>query len=237
MIQFAKKIVLSSKLLTSLANRLRKWNVARKYQIRFGKNVFIGYSTIFEGKSRFGTNSSVVASYIGYATYIADWSNFSRTRIGRYSSIGPNVTCILGKHPANTFISTHPAFFSINHPIGISYVNKQLFKEHAIPRDKTGKYSIVIGNDVWIGANVAIMDGIVIGDGAIVAANALVTRDVSPYTIVDGVPAKPIKKRFKDDEIEFLLKLEWWNKPNAWIVEHAVYFDDIKNLQNKLENG
>ncbi|MDE6773391.1 MAG: CatB-related O-acetyltransferase, partial [Treponemataceae bacterium] len=75
------------------------------------------------------------------------------------------------------------------------------------------KGDTVVGNDVWIGQNVTIMPGIRIGDGAIIGARAVVTKDVPPYTIVGGVPAKPIRKRFSDDVIEKLLKLKWWDLP------------------------
>lgn len=73
------------------------------------------------------------------------------------------------------------------------------------------KGDIVIGNDVWIGYEAVIMSGVTIGDGAIIGTRAVVTRDVPPYTIVGGVPAKPIRKRFDDATIERLIKLRWWD--------------------------
>ena len=69
-----------------------------------------------------------------------------------------------------------------------------------------------IGNDVWIGLNATILDGVTIGDGAIVAAGAVVTKDVPPYAVVAGVPAKIIKYRFTESQIDFLLKFRWWEK-------------------------
>jgi serine acetyltransferase len=94
----------------------------------------------------------------------------------------------------------------------------------------------MIGNDVWIGANVTILDGIRIGDGAIVATNALVTKNVPPYAILGGVPAKQLKKRFTDEQIGFLLKLKWWDKREEWISEHAKYFNSIDELKHIVEN-
>lgn len=73
------------------------------------------------------------------------------------------------------------------------------------------KGNIVIGNDVWIGYEAVIMAGVTIGDGAIIGTRALVTKDVPPYTIVGGLPAKPIRKRFDDETISALLKIKWWN--------------------------
>ena len=83
------------------------------------------------------------------------------------------------------------------------------------------KGDIIIGNDVWIGYEAVILSGVTIGDGAIIGTRAVVTKDVSPYTIVGGVPAKPIRKRFSDDDIAALLKIEWWDWPVEHIQEHV----------------
>ena len=76
---------------------------------------------------------------------------------------------------------------------------------------------IRIGNDVWIGYEAVVLAGVTIGDGAIIGTRALVTKDVPPYTIVGGVPAKPIRKRFPDDVIAALLQIRWWDRDPAWI--------------------
>ena len=82
------------------------------------------------------------------------------------------------------------------------------------------KGDIIIGNDVWIGYEAVIMAGVTIGDGAIIGTRAIVTKDVPPYTIVGGVPAKPIRRRFPDQVISTLLELEWWNWPAEKIAEN-----------------
>lgn len=79
------------------------------------------------------------------------------------------------------------------------------------------KGDIVIGNDVWIGFEAVIMQGVTIGDGAVIGTRAVVTKDVAPYTVVGGIPAKPIKKRFSEETISRLEKLEWWNRDEKWI--------------------
>lgn len=79
------------------------------------------------------------------------------------------------------------------------------------------KGDIVIGSDVWIGFEAVILGGVTVGDGAVIGARAVVTKDVPPYTIVGGVPAKPIRKRFSDEVISRLLKLQWWNWPEERI--------------------
>lgn len=94
------------------------------------------------------------------------------------------------------------------------------------------KGDIIIGNDVWIGYNATIMAGVNIGDGAIIAANATVTKDVEPYTIVGGNPAKVIKKRFSEETIERLLKLKWWNWDIEKITRNVQHFsgNDLSQL-------
>lgn len=82
------------------------------------------------------------------------------------------------------------------------------------------KGDIIIGNDVWIGYEAVILSGVTIGDGAIIGARAVVTRDVPPYTIVGGVPAKAIKKRFSEDTISSLLSLQWWDWSQEKIAEN-----------------
>ena len=82
------------------------------------------------------------------------------------------------------------------------------------------KGNIVVGNDVWIGYEAVILAGVTIGDGAIIGTRAVVTKDVPPYTIVGGVPAKPIRRRFPEETAEKLLELQWWNWPRERIAEH-----------------
>lgn len=90
----------------------------------------------------------------------------------------------------------------------------------------TNKGDIIIGNDVWIGYEAVIMAGVKVGDGAIIGTRALVTKDVPPYTIVGGVPAKPIRKRFSDEVISSLLEIEWWD----WSYERIA--KNIKAIQS-----
>ena len=91
---------------------------------------------------------------------------------------------------------------------------------------------IVIGNDVWIGYEAVVMAGVTIGDGAIIGTRAVVTKDVPPYTIVGGVPAKPIKKRFSEDTIEALLEMKWWDFPTERIKQNiaAIQSGDVNNI-------
>ena len=98
------------------------------------------------------------------------------------------------------------------------------------------KGDIIIGSDVWIGYEAVIMAGVTIGDGAIIGTRAVVTKDVPPYTIVGGVPAKMIRKRFDDATIERLEKLRWWDWDAAKIQRNisAIQSSDIAALENEL---
>jgi carbonic anhydrase/acetyltransferase-like protein (isoleucine patch superfamily) len=109
----------------------------------------------------------------------------------------------LGKHPTK-LLSTHPAFYSLHNASGITFVSENKFAEHS---------QVVIGNDVWMGAGSLILGGINIGDGAVIAAGAIVTRDVEPYSVVGGIPAKLIRYRFPENIIEELMEWKWWNLP------------------------
>lgn len=190
---------------------------------RFGTHTTIDSKAVFEGANRLGSDSVFLNSSMGYASYVSDHSFIKNTKIGRYTCIADNVLTVAGNHPL-TFVSIHPAFYSTVQKS--SYVDKQKFEEFKYI-DSERKISIEIGNDVWIGTRAIILEGITIGDGAVVAAGAVVTKDVPPYAIVGGVPAKIIRYRFSDEEIEKLQGLRWWEKGESWIKEHVNEFDDI----------
>lgn len=101
------------------------------------------------------------------------------------------------------------------------------------------KGDIVIGNDVWIGYEAIIMAGVHIGDGAIIATRTVFTKDIPPYTIVGGIPAKPIRKRFNDDTIQKLEILKWWDWPIEKIRQRLPYIfnTDIDNLFDNREKN
>lgn len=162
---------------------------------------------------------------LGDFTYIAPGTKINNAKIGKFCSIGPDCKIGLGKHPATTFVSTHPIFFSTSKQAQISFVKENKYKE-AEP--------IEIGNDVWIGANVMIMDGVTIGDGAIIAAGAVVTKGVPAYAIVCGVPAKVIKYRFNNNDIGFLQDYQWYMNDPVWLQENVELFHDIKKLKKEI---
>jgi acetyltransferase-like isoleucine patch superfamily enzyme len=162
---------------------------------------------------------------LGDFTYVANGSNIKNTNIGKFCSIGPDIKCGLGRHPAHTFVSTHPIFFSTLKQAQITFADKNYFEDYK---------NIEIGNDVWIGANAIILDGIKIHDGSIIAANSVVTKNVPPYAIVAGSPAKIVKYRFNEDEIQYLLQNKWWERDVSWIKDNFKLFHDINMLMDVL---
>ncbi len=178
----------------------------------------------WSGKNTCGRRTVVNYSIIGYMTYLGDDCYLPYSYVGKFCSIGDRVKIIAGKHPTSQFVSTHPAFYSTEYLH--TFVNKQKFVEHNYCTE-TDKIKISIGNDVWIGSDARIMEGVKIGNGAIVGAGALVVKDVEPYTIVGGVPAKEIKKRFTPQQISKLESIKWWDKELSEIIKESDCFDDV----------
>ena len=143
--------------------------------------------------------------------------NDNRLEIGKFCSIACGAKFL--------FTSANHSMRSLStYPFPIFFEEWGLDVEN-ITNAWDNKGDIIIGNDVWIGFEAVILSGVTIGDGAIIGTRAVVTKDVPPYTIVGGIPAKSIRKRFSDDVISDLLKLQWWNWPENRIKRN------IKSIQ------
>lgn len=177
----------------------------------------ISYSdshTTYEGFNSIAFGSVVKKSAIGKYSYIAG-ARVQSAQIGRFCSIGPKSRLGgLGHHPVK-WISTHPVFFSKLEQANVTFSKEDYFQECADVR---------VGNDVWIGAGVLVLDGVSISDGAIIAAGAVVTKDVEPYAVMGGIPAKLIKYRFDSEIIDELLCITWWNWPDTLLEDYAYLF-------------
>lgn len=202
------------------------------------KGVYISPFAYFNNRSELeGCNvvhkgAIISSAHIGYGTYIGPDTNLNNAIVGRYCSIAGNVKVVSATHPTSDFVSTSPMFFSTLRQTGKSYCSANRFNEILSVDGRT----VIIGNDVWIGESVTIKGGIRIGDGAIVAMNACVTKDVPPYAIVGGVPAKIIRYRFNEEQIRKLQLIRWWNKPESWIIKHSEVFKDINLFLRDVEN-
>lgn len=165
------------------------------------KIMYISFNSNLDKSSKISRFCKIKNTEIGKYSYVGPSSIINNCSIGNYCSISSNVKIGLGTHPIN-FLSSSPLFYSKNNIFGKSeYV-------HLSFNDEIKK--TIIGNDVWIGANVLILDGISIGNGSVIAAGSVVTKDVKDFTIVGGVPAKVIKERFNLETRNKIEKSEWW---------------------------
>jgi virginiamycin A acetyltransferase len=196
------------------------------------KNKIVGYSLIKSQRYKcdISTKSKIYAPFylknvsLDDYSYISKNSNLTNTSIGKFCSIGPNFNSGLGLHPTNG-ISTSPMFYSTLKQNGFSLVHENTFEEEK---------PIIIGNDVHIGANVLVLDGITIADGAIIGAGAVITKNIPPFAICVGVPAKVIRYRFDEELIEGFLEKKWWNKPIEELKLINSSFFDIKNFMTNF---
>lgn len=166
--------------------------------------------------SSFSHDAVSVGNYSYGELHILKHGDVGKLTIGHYCSIAPNVTFVLCSDHYTNHISSYPFKVQVL---------------HSTDREAISKGDITLGDDVWIGCNSTIMSGVAIGQGAIVAAGAVVTKDVPPYAIVGGVPAKVIKYRFDDDMITKLLKVNYSKLDKEIIAQHE------KELYSVLENS
>ena len=170
---------------------------------------------------KYGDRCDIRESYIGeYAVCRGD-NQIWYSEIGKFVAIAYGARINAVNHPSFTRISQHEFTYK-----GIRYDFSDKDDTSVIETRRNQK--VIIGNDVWIGHNAIIMPGIHIGNGAIIGSGAIVTHDVEPYSVVVGVPAKPIKKRFSYEIIEKIEKSEWWNWSHEIIKER---YEDFKNIE------
>lgn len=165
------------------------------YNILFRKNI---YSSNVDFRANIGTNTVVNINtsvdrncIIGKYTYIGRYCSITKTKIGNYCSIADNVFIGQGEHDFSK-PSTNVIFVENDY------------------EDMTKK-PCIIENDVWIGANANVLRGVTIGNGAVIGAGAIVTKDVPPFAIIVGAPARVLKFRFEDDKIKEIVKTKWWD--------------------------
>ena len=203
------------------------WRLKKRLHgiVRFEKSVRIGEGSSFEGANSIGRGSSFQGS-MGYGSYMCALCRIEGD-IGRFTSIGDEVVCYRGHHPYTLpFVTTSPMFFSLRKQSMYTFAQRQKYDEVYAP--------VEIGSDCWIGPRSILVGGIKVGDGAVILAGAVVTKDVPPYTVVGGVPARFLKYRFDESTIEWLLRVRWWDKPLDWLREHWEMMCDMDMLKKEL---
>ncbi len=162
------------------------------------------------------TNDFITVGDFSYGLpNIQAWNNETKLKIGKFCSIADNVTFMLGGEHKTDWATTYP-------------FNALMSCFSHIKGHPATKGDIIIGNDVWIAQGARIMSGVTVGDGAVIGAGAVVTKNVPPYSIVGGVPAKIIKYRFNKKQIKIFLQMQWWN----WEDEHLIQAIELLQSNN-----
>ncbi len=128
-------------------------------------------------------------------------SNNGKLIVGNFCSIASNVNIYLGGNHRTDWVTTYP----------FGHIHQNVFNKFNGDGHPATKGNVIIGNDVWIGSNVTIMSGVTIGDGVVIANNSHVIKNAESYSLIGGNPAKLIKYRFTPEQINDLLKIQWWN--------------------------
>lgn len=163
---------------------------------------------------------------IGAYSYIQADTSCYNAEIGPFCSIAAEVVIGLVDHPTS-FVSTSPVFYDNEQPLPYFFVDAPL-EPARVPRT-------YIGADVWVGQRSMIKAGVTIGVGAVVGAGAFVTRDVAPYSIVVGAPARVLRMRFEPSVIDGLLRTRWWGLSDQTLIELAQYFDSPRDFISAID--
>jgi len=179
------------------------------------------YSRI-DKTSKIEAGSTIVNTTFGRHSFCGYDCTILNCDVGGFCSIANNVIIGGARHPME-WVSMSPVFSSRKDSV------KKKFSMHT----KSSDLRTIIGNDVWIGEKSLIKAGVMIGDGAVIGMGSVVTRDVQPYAIVAGSPAKEIRKRFDNTTIAALLEIKWWTLPDSTLVKYAPYFTNPEEFIKK----
>lgn len=211
-----------------LSQKFNRYKLLKKFK---GKGLQLGLKTTIEYTKigldvYIGNNCHISNSFIGNYSYINSNSRIRNAVIGKFCSIGSGVKIDLGSHPTD-FVSTHPTFYANNKPFK-TFATHTYFQEYK---------QVTIGNDIWIGEGAIIMGGVTIGNGAIIAAGSIVTKNVEPYAIVGGVPAKFIRYRFDETARAIIQKSQWWDNDHQWLQNNYLLFHNIDKFISHFGNN
>lgn len=202
-----------------------------KYILGLLKNLFnpavsvftkIDNQSVVSRKAKVYGKTQVTNSTIGDYSYVGRNSRVIHADVGKFCSISGTVRLGMGTHTLDK-LSTSPIFTERHNSTKHQWTDRQMVNPFK---------RVTVGNDVWIGTGVMVMGGVTIGDGAVIGAGAIVTKDVPPYAVVAGVPAKIIRYRFTDEQIHTLEEVKWWNKTDEELINNISLFQE--SIDNEL---
>jgi phosphonate metabolism protein (transferase hexapeptide repeat family) len=184
-----------------------------------------GIINSYAGKwTSIGPNNKIIESKLGDYSYTMDDVTINYTEIGKFCSIASHVCINPVQHPMNRVTQHHMTYRKVSYGLG-EKDDHEFF-------DWRRTQTVKIGHDVWIGHGAIIMKGVEIGTGAVIGSGSIVTKDVEPYTIVVGVAAKPIKRRFSMEISQKLIEIAWWDWPREKLEHH---FDELNDIEEFIK--
>ena len=186
-------------------------------------NSVLVYKSQLGAWTELGANTMLIESSMDDYSYTAGDNQIIYTEIGKFSNIASHVRINPGNHPMERVTLHHITYRRKLYGLGEDDANFFEWRR---------AHKCVIGHDTWLGHNVIVMPGVTVGTGSVVGSGAVVTKDVPPYTIVAGVPAKPIRPRFPEHIAEKLLQIAWWDWDRPTL---EARFDDLMNVEQFVE--